>query len=214
MTYCTTGPQKDANLFRQAQAGEEESLEELMRQHEGLVHHMVRQQWRGRLSYEEALHAGRIGLWRAILGFDPTRGTAFSTYACVAIARRVWRAVKGADREAKRPLRPLQVAPAPVMNEVDVGWQIHAMLYALVAQLPLQQRWVVSRYYGLDGWGGCTLAQLGQQLGCSRQAVHYHLQRALLRLRHPAFSAALRALLGRNRRGDYRAALRPVRRGR
>jgi len=214
VSHCTTISHKDANLFRQAQAGAQESLDELMRKHEGLVHHMVGQQWRGRLSYEEAIHAGRIGLWRAILGFDPTRGTAFSTYACVAIARRVWRAVKVAEREAKRPLEPLASAPTPVSNEEDVGWEVHAALYTLVAQLPLKQRWVVSRYYGLDGWGGCTLAQLGQQLGCSRQAVHYHLQRALLRLRHPAFSASLRALLGRNRREDYLAAVRPVRRGR
>jgi hypothetical protein len=56
------------------------------------------------------------------------------------------------------------------------------------------------------------LAQLGQQLGCTRQGVHYHLGRALLHLRHPAFSAALRALVGRNRRPDYLQALQPGRR--
>jgi DNA-directed RNA polymerase sigma subunit (sigma70/sigma32) len=76
-----------------------------------------------------------------------------------------------------------------------------------------KQRWVVCTYYGLDGWGGCTLAQLGRRLGCSRQAVHYHLRKALLRLRHPAFSMLLRAMLGRNRRIDYLRALHAERRG-
>ena len=38
--------------------------------------------------------AGREGLWRAILRFDPTRGYAFSTYAWPSILHHVWRAVK------------------------------------------------------------------------------------------------------------------------
>jgi hypothetical protein len=56
------------------------------------------------------------------------------------------------------------------------------------------------------------LVQLGDQLGCTKQAVQYHLRRALHRLRHPAFSASLRGLLGLNRRQDYLQALRPRRR--
>jgi len=83
----------------------------------------------------------------------------------------------------------------------------------MVEHLPPKQRWVVCTYYGLDGWGGCTLAQLGRRLGCSRQAVHYHLRKALLRLRHPAFSMLLRAMLGRNRRMDYLRALHAEGRG-
>jgi DNA-directed RNA polymerase sigma subunit (sigma70/sigma32) len=82
----------------------------------------------------------------------------------------------------------------------------------LVAQLPVKQRWVVRAYFGLNGRGRHTQAQLAAQLGCTRQAVSYHLGRALLYLRHPAFSAALRALLGRNQRQDYLQALRPTRR--
>lgn len=213
MSYCTTTSDRDANVFRRAQAGDAESVEQLMGVHEGLVHHIVRQQWRGRLGYEEAVHAGRIGLWRAILGFDPGCGNAFSTYASVAIARHVWRAVAGAERE-DRVARTL----ASTTSCLDPGgevlaWEVEATLYAMVERLPPKERWVVCTYYGLDGWGGCTLAQLGCRLGCSRQAVYYHLRKALLRLRHPAFSMRLRALLGRNRRVDYLQALRAQRRG-
>ena len=46
------------------------------------------------LPFEEALQAGRIGLWRAIEGYDPQRGTRFSTYAYPAIIRQVWDAVR------------------------------------------------------------------------------------------------------------------------
>jgi RNA polymerase sigma factor (sigma-70 family) len=213
VSHFTTISDRDTNRFVQAQAGDTESLERLMRAHEGLVYHIVRQQWRGCLSYEEAVHAGRIGLWRAILGFDPGRGNAFSTYASVAIARHIWRAVELAEREERRARAPASARPYRDPQVEVLAWEVCATLHAMVARLPAKQRWVVCIYYGLDGWGGCTLAQLGCHLGCSRQAVHYHLHKALLRLRHPAFSALLRAMLGRNRRMDYLRALGAERRG-
>ncbi len=70
-----------ATLFRQAQAGCRASLNALMARHDGLVQAVVRRQVLGDLPFAEALQAGRIGLWRAILGYDVKRGTAFSTYA-------------------------------------------------------------------------------------------------------------------------------------
>ena len=214
MSNCTTVAPEMTNLFGQAQSGDVESLVQLMDKHDRLVHYIVRQQWRGSLTYSEAVHEGRIALWRAILGFDPERGVAFSTYASVAIARQVWRAVVQAEKEEQAP--PAQprttLVPDPLVDVLQE--EVEAVVQAMVEHLPTKQRWVVCAYYGLDGWGGCTLAQIGQQLGCTRQAVHYHLHRALLRLRHPAYSAILRAWLGRNRREDYLQALQPERRQR
>jgi RNA polymerase sigma factor (sigma-70 family) len=207
VSHCITESGKEANLFRQAQAGESESVGQLMGAHERLVHYIARQQWHGCLTYEEAVQAGRIGLWHAILGYDPTRGYTFSTYASVAIAHHVWRAVALAEKVER-----MSVPFSPSMPYLDpeaevLAWEVQATLHAMVKHLPAKQRWVVCCYYGLDGWGGCTLAQLGRRLGCSRQAIHYHLRKALLRLRHPAFSSLLRALLARNRREDYMQAI-------
>lgn len=214
MCHSTTTPSERANLFRRAQAGDVESLATLMDRHERLVHFIVRQQWRGSLSYAEAVHEGRIGLWRAILGYDPQRGTAFSTYASVAIARQLWRGVQQVTREARAV--PTLLPAVAALDPWFAVWsgEVLAALQAMVVRLPAKQCWVVCTYYGLDGEGGCTLAQLGAHLGCTRQAVHYHLQRALVQLRHPAFSARLRALLGYNRRADYLRALHPQRRRR
>jgi DNA-directed RNA polymerase sigma subunit (sigma70/sigma32) len=77
----SSGAVSEAALFQQAQAGYQDSLNALMARHEGLVQAIVRRQVLGDLSFAEALHAGRIGLWHAIVGFDPSRGFAFSTYA-------------------------------------------------------------------------------------------------------------------------------------
>lgn len=94
MQYISTekgspGRFSETTLWPQAQAGCRTSVNRLMSQRDGLVHAVVRQQVLGQLAYEEALQAGRIGLWRAILGYDPEHGTAFSTYAWVAIMRSV-----------------------------------------------------------------------------------------------------------------------------
>jgi RNA polymerase sigma factor (sigma-70 family) len=218
MSYSTTGNGEVANLFRRAQQGDARSLERLMGQHEGLVHVVARRQWRGYLGYEEAVHEGRIGLWRAILGFDPGRGVSFSTYAGVAIARQVWRAVDRQRRQDRVQAREVGYEAgqysAPCLDSLSclVAQEVQEAVHSQVATLPATQRWVVQTYYGLDGQGSDTLAELGRQLGCSRQAVAYHLHRALVHLRHPAFSVALRALLGRNRREDYLRALQPGRR--
>ena len=82
MTNTQGGPDKsEATLFTAAQAGCRSSLNWLMSRHEGLVQTVVRRQVLGDLPFAEGLQAGRTGLWRAILGYDPQRETAFSTYA-------------------------------------------------------------------------------------------------------------------------------------
>jgi DNA-directed RNA polymerase specialized sigma subunit len=93
-----------AALFRQAQASCRDSLARLMAVHKGLVHAVVGKQVLGHLPYGEALQAGRIGLWRAILGYDPRREIAFSTYAWTSIMHHVWREVKLAGRAHSRAM--------------------------------------------------------------------------------------------------------------
>jgi RNA polymerase sigma factor (sigma-70 family) len=211
MNHCTTNLPPVPVLFHQAQAGDAASLDHLMQLHDGLVHHLLRQQWPGNLSYDEVLQEGRMGLWQAILHFDPARGVAFSSYAAVAIVRHIWRAVRRARRAALPPT-PFPAGECGDPHEELEQHEVRAVLQALVATLPRVQRRVVQAYYGLDGQGGCSTGELGRRWGCSRQAIHYHLQRARAHLRHPAFSAALRSLLDRQRRADYLAALRPRRR--
>jgi RNA polymerase sigma factor (sigma-70 family) len=201
-------------LFAQAQAGDAQSVAVLMARHANLVHTVVRRQWSGGWAYADIVQEGRIGLWHALLKYDPTRGVAFSTYAGVAIAHQVWAAVR---QEARRETAEGQPDPAGMTEDVHthVVWrQVCRTLRQMVAALPEKERWLVARYYGLDGRGGTTQAVLGAQLGCTRQAIGYHLRKATLRLRHPAWSALLRAWLAYNQRQDYWTALRPPRRRR
>ena len=94
-----------------AQGGCRECQDRLVRQHEGLVHYVLRQHVRGRVGYVELLQAGRIGLWQAVLHFDVERGVAFSSYAVVAIQRQMWQVVAQANRwvGAYPALEPVQI---------------------------------------------------------------------------------------------------------
>ena len=209
---CATGDPggaPEATLFRRAQAGCRHSLNRLMAQHEGLVYAVVRRQWLGDLPFAAALQAGRIGLWRAILGYDPTRGTAFSTYAWPCIMRQVWRAVQTHQRETRetpwgifsepagQPADPLQW-----WEEASVGEALHQM----VQRLPARLRTIVVARYGLDGASPLSYRQLGARLGLSHERVRQLHAQALVWLRHPAHSQHLRQLLGRHTCADYARA--------
>ena len=183
-------------------------LNAAMAVHEGLVHWVVRRQRRGSLSFDDALHAGRIGLWHALQNYDPRRGTCFSSYAVPAITHAVWEAVAVAVTE---PI-PLPSPLAERAEETDLRAALHqaqvrAALDALVAQLSPRLRAVVVWHYGLAGTLPQTFAQIGQSWGVSRQRVHQLHQRALLVLAHPAHSQALRRLVDRAQRGAYQHTL-------
>lgn len=202
------GSDPEATLFQQAQAGCAASLNRLMTRHEGLVHAVVRRQVLGDLPFTEALQAGRIGLWRAILGYDPQRGAAFSTYAWPCIMRHVWRAVKTHSRlhapsAASYELLALET-PNPAL--VWAAKAVRQALHHLVQRLPDRLRLVIMARYGLEGTPPATYQQIGSSLGLSGERARQLHTEALVWLRHPAHSQTLRSLLGRHTLADYQAA--------
>jgi len=187
------------------------SVEEAMRRHDGLVHAFIQRQGGGAISYEEALQAGRIGLWRAILGYDPSRGTAFSTYAWVAIGRTVHQAVDQSERGRARWSKALPLAWYSPNLEGHVDQLLtYEALYACVDRLPDRLRTIIVFRYGLAGQPLRTLRQLGAELGVSYERVRQLQQDALAWLRHPARSSRLRQLMDRNTATDYRQALASI----
>jgi len=202
------------SLFHQAQAGCLESLNRLAEMHDGLVHAVVRRQVLGDLPYIEALQAGREGLWRAILRFDPTRGYTFSTYAWPSILHHVWRAVKLHTRALDREQAERESAeyaewrfnacadPATLVAAESVK----RALQVLVAQLPQRLQRVIIARYGLAGRRPSFYREIGTQLGISGERARQLHNEALVWLRHPARSHRLRSLLGRHRLSDYQWA--------
>ena len=182
-------------------------------EHEKLVGWVVRRQWSGGLAYADMLQEGRIGLWRALRGYDPERGTAFSTYAVPAIARAVWRAVRLAQRKPPEELTPQPPQEAPDLEEHVERVISYELLYGLVAALP-RRRWreVIVTHYGLDGRAPQSLSEMARDWKVSPQRIFQLRTEALLWLAHPGRCGALRQLLGCNTVAAYQAYLARQRR--
>jgi RNA polymerase sigma factor (sigma-70 family) len=202
--------------FECAQAGCEHCTEALLRRHEKLVHAVLRRQWRGEAAIADLLQEGRIGLWNAILHFDPHRGYAFSTYAWYAIQHKMQRAVHRECRHRelvearaqRESIRPEAEAPDPLSVAEESLWRerVCATLAEMVAQLPEPLQGVVVVYYGLDGGPPCTLATLGARYGVTGEMARIWRNDALLQLRMPLYSAPLRELCGQESRQAYARA--------
>jgi RNA polymerase sigma factor (sigma-70 family) len=178
----------------------------LVRQHQNLVHWILRRQFRHDLPYEDLFQEGLIGLWQAVLHFDPQRGFAFSSYATVAIARHIWLAVKRMARP--QGVLPPTPPPDPAEQAAQAWWATHlpAALRQALTLLPHRLHWLLATHYGLNGAPPQSLAQIGRRLGLSRERARQLHQEALHRLRLPALSAPLRWLCEQNDRAAYRAA--------
>jgi RNA polymerase sigma factor (sigma-70 family) len=201
----------DPASFACAQAGCRECLNTLLAWHERLVRYVVRNQIWGGVPEDDLLQEGRIALWRAIEGYDPQRGAAFSTYASVAIARRVWRATQQ-ERDQRRLVRQADPPDAYLMLEAGI-WQalVGEVLAEGLGHLSERQRRVLELVYGVgedaplreDGRDGWMLKEVGEQWGVSKERVRQVRNDALAVLRLPVYSVHLRQLCEQDSRDAY-----------
>jgi RNA polymerase sigma factor (sigma-70 family) len=205
---CIVQPQEAAHPadFGCAQAGCRECVERLLVQHARLIPLIVRRQWLGEADYADLIQEGRIGLWQAILHFDPERGFTFSTFAGRAIRNRVWNAVKQAGR-SEGWLAPQRAGDS--LSAILARWQqeqLHRALEDELGCLPENLRQVIELAFGLDGQPPLKLAAIGRQLGVTRERVRQMRNEALGLLRLPVFSLRLRSLYEQDSRPAYRQA--------
>ena len=209
-----------STTISEARVGRREVSAEQLAEHEGLVRWVVRQQWLGGLPFADALHEGRVGLWRALQSYDRSRGTRLSSYAVPAITRAVWRAVSEYQPPCTHSVRHEPLA-TPTVERVSLGdlaetvyrAQVRAELHRLVGALPPRLRQVIVAHYGLAEADvdvdvdvhnePQTFAAIGSTLGVTRQRIQQLHIEALLWLAQPAHSLALRRLLERHQRRDY-----------
>ena len=187
-----------------AQAGCQVCMEGLLRQHDGLVQWVIRRDCRSDLAYTELVHEGQIGLWQAIMHYDPERGVAFSSYAVPAIRHRLWRLVQEAERPQGYGVLAAAADPAELAAQAWQRQAVRAALGELLAYLPERSYHVIVSSYGLDGEAPLSLAAIGRLDGLSRERVRQLRNDALALLRLPALSGRLRRLCEQGRRADYR----------
>ena len=120
-------------------------------------------------------------MWQAILGYDLERGTAFSSYAVVAIERRIWQVVRLAERE--RALKWSEEGEGPSAAAQWEREEHRRQVAALVKRLPLRLQTLVVQAYGLSAEPARSLAAIGRELGLSRERIRQLRNDALVYLR-------------------------------
>lgn len=196
--------QKGRGRFACAQAGCQECVNGLLREHRGLVVAVVRQQWLGdRVLFADLVQEGMIALWRAILGYEVARGVPFSSYAWRGIEWAVWAAIRRAEREEgwSEWVKGQELAVA--LAEAEARQQQREALLQRVRQLPRRQADIVGALYGLESGQGQTLAAVGQGWGLTRERIRQIRNDALVQLRLPGMSGRLRQLLQEDDRDAY-----------
>ena len=167
--------------------------------------HVARKHQRAGIGLMELVSDATIWLMRAIDTYDFARGTStstisgsapahakFSTYASFALmknfardraeqlTRRDTRLLTG-QQEILSALGDRAPADAPA-EEIDAA-MLQSDLLAVVEQLPVRERELLMRHYGLSQQAPLSLAQLGDQMGITKARVRQLKTRALLRLR-------------------------------
>jgi RNA polymerase sigma factor FliA len=186
----------------------ETEVEQLVREHQGLVRYMVERVRRrcfvGDMEHGDLISWGMLGLLQAARIWDPERACSFSTLACVTIERRILRGVRreGKPEQAAARLSLDELAfeegvggpSARIVDQIagndDVEQQLlesetRTVVRSAVAQLPSPHRWLIERHF----YEGIPIAELAEELGVSRQAV-YGRQRKILGQLRDLLSAA------------------------
>lgn len=161
--------EKTIELIQKAQAGDENALDELVRENLPLVH-SVAQKYRCSMEYDDLFQIGALGLVKAVRNFDTSFDVRFSTYAVPMIAG-----------EIKRALRD--------EGSIKISRSVKE-LYLRVQRTQDELQSVLGR--------AATIDEIAQKIGCSAYDVAESLEamRPLVSIYEPIFDDEDRAQLG------------------
>lgn len=174
-----------SELIGRAQAGDQNAAEHLLQLYRPLVLGVARHFFLPGSEPEDVQQIGMIGLWKAIMHYNPGRGVSFATFARLCVRRQILSALKHATQpsvptvafpepsEQRRNWREWVYDPTPsLLEQLMEQDEACNMLDALVSRLsPLEAR--VLALYG----SGQTYREIAEQVGCSLKAVDNALAR-------------------------------------
>jgi len=119
----------DADVVLMAQHGKQEAAEHLLYKYRNLVRSKVKSYFLVGAEREDLLQVGMIGLWQAIIDYQPAKATSFPAFAKVCIHRHIITAIKAATRQKQLPLNTSLSLEVPSEDEV-ADWNMSDILHS------------------------------------------------------------------------------------
>ena len=94
----------DEKLIEKARAGNASALDTLMHRYKPLVKARAKDYFLIGGDLEDLIQEGMIGLYKAVLDFDPSKNVKFSSFAALCVTRQIQTAIKAANRQKHLPL--------------------------------------------------------------------------------------------------------------
>ena len=109
----------DELLVRQAQNGNSDAEEYLIRKYKDVVRGKAHLYFIVGADNEDTVQEGMIGIFKAIKGYDEKRHASFQTFAEICINRQILTAIKAARRQKHSPLNNSLSLSDPFSGEAD-----------------------------------------------------------------------------------------------
>lgn len=87
-----------------AQSGDEAAMEYVLAEYKGLVRVLSRSLFLMDGDEDDLIQEGMIGLYKAVVSYNPQKGASFDTFASQCINRQLYSAVKKSNRKKNMPL--------------------------------------------------------------------------------------------------------------
>ncbi|MCQ2545649.1 MAG: sigma-70 family RNA polymerase sigma factor [Clostridia bacterium] len=187
----------DAQLAAEAQAGNVDAEETLIRKYSNLVMSKTKAYFMAGADSNDVMQEGMIGLMKAVRQYDVSRNTSFATFAERCVTNQIISAIRSADRIKHKPLNTSDSLSRPITSEggegdsITLGDTISANLADTPEEMLIMKD--VTSYILHNGdnvfsdlemqvlgesMKGYSYDQVAGRLGRSRKSVDNALQRA------------------------------------
>ena len=94
----------DEELINQIRKNDPQALNEIIERYKSLIEIRVSNYFINGAEKDDLMQEGRIGLFKAIMNYDPVKDASFNTFANLCIERQLINAVKNSNRQKHIPL--------------------------------------------------------------------------------------------------------------
>lgn len=185
----------DDQLVNAARSGAEEAENELLERYKSVVRQKAASYYMAGADSEDLIQEGMIGVFKAMLNYDGTKGASFATFANMCIKRQLISAVKSASCKKHRPLNNSVSLSNPLSEEGEGNGTLVEMIESDSSTDPERRMLFIEEMKLIEDDGqalftdlekaawnmyldGCSYNEIAEKLDRTRKAVDNAIRRA------------------------------------